>query len=155
MPSRPFHRAFGETSLELKCLFLFGVFLLVVMTISFFLYWRVTQELVDELNPNTGRLLVDQAMNIRHFVALSKDNRDFQKYFEGVTEDLQEQQFEWRFIKRPDWILRQTEGVSPPADEFEEELLRRFSQAEPDSTGEPDEPQEADWADRFVLDGDE
>ena len=155
MPSRPFHRAFGETSLELKCLFLFGVFLLVVMTISFFLYSRVTQDLVDKLNPNTGRLLVDQAMNLRHFVALSRDNPDFQKYFEGVTEDLREQQFEWRFIKRPDWILRPTEGVSPPADEFEEKLLRRFLQAKPDSTGEPDETQEADWDDRSVLDGDE
>ncbi|MFC1597451.1 ATP-binding protein [Planctomycetota bacterium] len=156
MPSRPFHRAFGETSLELKCLFLFGVFLLVVMTISFFLYWRVTQELVNEENPNTAGLLVDQAMLIKHFFEYQdKEDQDFREYLQDVTEDLREQKYEWRFIKRPDWILKPIEGVSPPADEFEEEVLRKYLRGRPPQTGEPNQTDQREYTERPDPDGDE
>ena len=67
MPPRSFNRALGETSLELKCLFLFGLFLLVVVTVSFLLYWRVTRDLVYGQNPKTGQLLVDQVMLLKHW----------------------------------------------------------------------------------------
>ena len=48
MPRRPLRRVFGETSIELKCLILFGVFLLLVITASFLSYWIVTESVVQE-----------------------------------------------------------------------------------------------------------
>ncbi len=46
MPHRSQNRALGRTGLELKCLFVFGVVLLFVITVSFLLYWRVTEKVV-------------------------------------------------------------------------------------------------------------
>ena len=53
-------RIFGETKLELKLLFLFGVGLLVIIVTAFYWYGSSTAKLVYEQNQNRGRLLVDQ-----------------------------------------------------------------------------------------------
>jgi hypothetical protein len=67
MAYRPFHRALGETSLELKCLFFFGLALVLVISVSSLLYWQVTKKVVYQQNPNTGRLLVDQGLVVKHW----------------------------------------------------------------------------------------
>ena len=90
MSPRSFNRALGHTSLDLKCLFLFGVFLVVVITVNFFLYWGGTKTVVDQKNPDTGRLLARQAMLIKHYEEFAKTepdsgdgSRDFLFYVES------------------------------------------------------------------------
>src|SRR3954453_24156719 len=57
MSYRAFKRLLGETSLERKCRFLFGAFILVLITGSFWLYARQTEHLAyDQIN-TTCRLL--------------------------------------------------------------------------------------------------
>jgi signal transduction histidine kinase len=70
MARRRFHRVLGETSLELKCLALFGVFLLLVCSASFLSYWRVTETVVKEEGPRTGRVMAERAMLITHWEGL-------------------------------------------------------------------------------------
>ena len=62
MSYRSIKRVLGETSLERKCRFLFGVCLLLLITASFWWYGSQTEQLVNEQTRNTGRLLVDQVM---------------------------------------------------------------------------------------------
>ncbi|MFO0930751.1 MAG: HAMP domain-containing sensor histidine kinase [Gemmataceae bacterium] len=63
MSYRAFKRLLGETSLERKCRFLFGAFILLLITGSFWLYARQTEHLAyDQLN-TACRLLVVQVVD--------------------------------------------------------------------------------------------
>jgi two-component system sensor histidine kinase BarA len=53
----------GETSLERKFRYLFGAFVLVLITCSFWLYAHITEDLAYNQLPNTSRLLVNQIMD--------------------------------------------------------------------------------------------
>lgn len=88
MPHRRFHRVLGETSLELKCLALFGVFLLLVVGASFFSYWQVTESVVQDQNPRTGRVMAERAMLITHWEGL--ESVDEQSHFALVVRNLRE-----------------------------------------------------------------
>jgi signal transduction histidine kinase len=55
-----------ESSLELKCLFFFGVALLVVITVSFWLYWSVTEALVQTQNQTMARSLAKEHLVFEH-----------------------------------------------------------------------------------------
>jgi len=48
MPRQRLHRLLGETSLELKCLTLFGAFLFLVIAASFSSYWLVTEKVLKK-----------------------------------------------------------------------------------------------------------
>src|ERR671936_394644 len=63
MSYRAFKRLLGETSLERKCRFLFGAFILLLMTGSFWLYARQTEHLAYEQIRTNCRLLVTQIMD--------------------------------------------------------------------------------------------
>src|SRR5439155_19091357 len=63
MSYRAFKRLLGETSLERKCRFLFGGFILLLISGSFWLYARQTEHLAYDQITNTGRLLVIQIMD--------------------------------------------------------------------------------------------
>src|SRR5262245_42803079 len=60
MSYRAFKRLLGETSLERKCRFLFGGFILLLITASFWLYSRQTESLAYDQIPTMSRLLVNQ-----------------------------------------------------------------------------------------------
>ena len=63
MSYRAFKRLLGETSLERKCRFLFGAFILLLITSSFWLYaWQTEQLAYDQLT-TTCRLLVIQIVD--------------------------------------------------------------------------------------------
>ena len=153
MSPRSFNRALGETSLELKCLALFGVFLLLVISFSFFLYWRVTKKVVNEQNPNTGRLLVYQVMLLTHWEELEirAGTSDFVPVIQDFKEDLNKQKYHWRFIAPLD-------GSSPadpskqPQDDFEKDLLEQWLKAGPDQPADAGIPE---YRERSVLGGDE
>src|SRR5215213_7052101 len=58
MSYRAFKRLLGETSLERKCRFLFGGFILLLITGSFWLYALQTEHLAYDQLPTTCKLLV-------------------------------------------------------------------------------------------------
>src|SRR4051794_41096396 len=63
MSYRAFKRLLGETSLERKCRFLFGAFILLMLTGSFWLYARQTEHLAYDQITTTCRLLVTQIVD--------------------------------------------------------------------------------------------
>jgi two-component system, NarL family, sensor histidine kinase BarA len=63
MSYRAFKRLLGETSLERKCHFLFGGFILVLITGSFWLYARQTESLAYEQITTACRLIAVQIMD--------------------------------------------------------------------------------------------
>src|SRR5947209_3925782 len=66
MSYRAFKRLLGETSLERKCRFLFGGFILLLITGSFWLYARQTEGLAYEQLNTTSRLLVPPLLGRWH-----------------------------------------------------------------------------------------
>jgi signal transduction histidine kinase len=72
MSYRAFKRLLGETSLERKCRFLFGAGILVLITLSFWLYAYLTEQLAYNQAVTTCRLLVYPIL-AQHHVPYLKD----------------------------------------------------------------------------------
>ena len=70
MSYRAFKRLLGETSLERKCRFLFGAAILILITLSFWLYAHLTEDLAYDQAVNSCRLLVSPSLGHVH---LKKD----------------------------------------------------------------------------------
>ncbi len=63
MSYRAFKRLLGETSLERKCRFLFGAFILLLITGSFWFYARQTEHVAYDQIVTASRLLVNQIVD--------------------------------------------------------------------------------------------
>ncbi|HEV3263840.1 MAG TPA: ATP-binding protein [Gemmataceae bacterium] len=74
MSYRAFKRLLGETSLERKCRFLFGVGILLLITASFLWYAHNTEHLAYKQTSTTGRLLVNQTLARRHLEHVRPEN---------------------------------------------------------------------------------
>src|SRR3954470_20997542 len=85
MSYKAFKRLLGETSLERKCRWLLGAFVLVLMTGSFWVYAKQTEDLAYEQLETTGRALLspsvarmhvkgDQLRAVDEFQRLAEDN---------------------------------------------------------------------------------
>src|SRR5260221_7751773 len=101
MSYRTFKRLMGETSLERKCRFLFGGGLLILITISFYSYGKLTARLVDEQNKITGRLMIMPIILKKHWEWSEKDS-DFIRVIEKMGEDLQPvdlKDYKWDLLK--------------------------------------------------------
>jgi len=72
MAYRSFKDILGETSLERKCRFLFGLCLLLLITGSFWWYGSRTEELVYSTTRSSGRHLVDAIMLHHHWKKLER-----------------------------------------------------------------------------------
>ena len=70
MSYRAFKRLLGETSLERKCRFLLGAGILLLITLSFWVYARQTEHLAYDQTATTGRFLMTSILSRRH-VALT------------------------------------------------------------------------------------
>src|SRR5438105_12855994 len=66
MSYRALKRLLGETSLERKCRFLFGAFILLLISSSFWLYAHQTEDLAYEQIPTACRLLVHPILAKKH-----------------------------------------------------------------------------------------
>src|SRR5262249_48459380 len=66
MSYRAFKRLLGETSLERKCRFLFGGFILLLITGSFWFYANRTEYLAYNQMDNTCRLLIPPVILRQH-----------------------------------------------------------------------------------------
>ena len=125
MAYRPFKRVLGDTSLERKCRLLFGLCLLVLITVSFFFYGQQTEDLVYRQNPTRGRLLVYSLLNFVHWEKLER-YEEFKPVIRELGASWQADKLNSSFI-RPDKIA----DGSQPVDEFEREFLSRASQGPP------------------------
>ena len=90
MSYRSFKHLLGETSLERKCRFIFGLGILLLVTVSFFLYGKKTEELVLTQTTQSARMHVDDALNKYHTKLL------FTKDIESVINAI------WGESKSPD-----------------------------------------------------
>ncbi len=130
MANRRISRAVGATSLEIKCLFLFGVFLLVVMAFSLWLYWQVTDNVVYEQYPAMSELLVDQMMLQIHWKGL-EEQTDFQRFISGgmmadSAAKLAERDVVAEFLYHPHSPQYPASGKGLPANEFEADVLAEY-----------------------------
>src|SRR5205085_1282923 len=96
MSYRAFKRLLGETSLERKCRFLFGAFILLLITASFWFYARQTESLAYDQMSTMSRLMVYPIVVRRHVTDLDakrdgdEDNRQrllAMQEFRGKWED--------------------------------------------------------------------
>jgi hypothetical protein len=102
---------------------------------------------------NTGRLLADQAILLRHWENLEERSvtggeagNDFLEVIHDLREKLNSQDHDSRLIfpaQSP--LYRDREGQ--PEGEFQQELLKRLAQTR------PQEPDDVDWAERVTPDG--
>ncbi len=90
----------GETSLERKCRFLFGLCLLLLITGSFWWYGSRTENLVYTSTRTTGRHLVDAVMLHHHWKTLEADKK-YTTLIETLGQQLQSQPYTWTIL-RPD-----------------------------------------------------
>jgi signal transduction histidine kinase len=75
MSYRAFKRLLGETSLERKCRFLFGAFILLLIILSFSFYSRKTEYLAYDQLTTSSRLLVPALVAEPHYAARNGDER--------------------------------------------------------------------------------
>lgn len=143
MSYRSIKHVLGETSLERKCRFLFGACLLLLITASFSFYSYQTERMLYRQNRNTGRLLVDQVMYIKHWESL-ETNKDFLDVVKDLTDRLSQQKYEWRVIKP-----NSTDDASAPRDEFEWAVLDRYGKPQAQRPADVDT---ADYPERLVDD---
>ena len=71
---RALKKLIGETSLEIKCRFLFGLALLVLITTSFYVYARRTRSLVESQQILAARGLVFRLVQLRHYQLFIRGN---------------------------------------------------------------------------------
>src|SRR6516225_833389 len=74
MSYRAFKRLLGETSLERKCRFLFGAAVLVLLTLSLWLYTYRAEYIARHQTTLTAKLLVAPAVTDRHLKILQAKN---------------------------------------------------------------------------------
>ncbi len=131
MSYRSIKRVLGETSLERKCRLLFGACLLLLITTSFWLYSFQTEWIVNDQNRNTGRLLVDQEMAVRHWKEFETAAK-YQDLAKKLAELFGKQKYNVRFIlpNRPMAKNGGPDGLSPK-DDFEWEAIQRFLKNDP------------------------
>ena len=94
---RSFTDILGETSLERKCRFLFGLCLFVLIAGSFWWYGSRTERLVYATTRATGRHLVDAIMLQYHWKTLEKEQQ-YASTIEGLSKLLQTERYEWRLL---------------------------------------------------------
>src|SRR5690242_13635114 len=66
MSYRDFKRLFGETNLGRKCLLMLGTASLVLITLSFFAYAKLTERIAYDATTTSGRLLAPLILRSLH-----------------------------------------------------------------------------------------
>jgi two-component system, NarL family, sensor histidine kinase BarA len=112
MSYRTFKRVLGETSLERKCRWWFGVSLAVLLTLSFTWYGRRTDQIVKDLNHTfIGPELIRAGWLATHLSHLDKVEKSFYSELVASSRDMG-RHFEW------DAVLPVGGFESPPEEKF-------------------------------------
>jgi signal transduction histidine kinase len=146
MSYRSFKRVLGESSLERKCLFLFGACLLLLITGSFWWAGQPAEELVYEQNREIGRLLVYTSMLLEHWQKLETNN-EFRPVIPEIVKSIRDQDYDWRVIRRS------VDGEDQPKDEREWAILDQLEKQPPPSFLERADAKPP-FAERYVRIGD-
>ena len=136
-------RAFFESSLELKCLFFFGLALAVVILISVLLYYKATKSQVEAQNPLMGKLVSEREFLLMHIKGLASedasertsglsDSNDVNDFIDSMTTlsekigGLSERaRFETRLI-RPRRLELEDDENELVLDDFEKRMLEEL-----------------------------
>ncbi len=145
-------RAFFESSLELKCLFFFGLALGVVILISVLLYYKATKSQVEAQNPLMGKLVSEREFLLIHIKGLASedasertsglsDSSDVNDFIDSMTTlsekigGLSERaRFETRLI-RPRRFDMEDDENELVLDDFEKRMLEEL-ETKPDAVDE-------------------
>jgi signal transduction histidine kinase len=138
MASRTFKRVLGETSLERKCRWWFGLSLVVLLTLSFTWYGRRTDKLVDDRIKMLSEELFRAGWQKLHIEKLAKFERpqtdnDTAKFYRELAESSEAlgRKFEWHAILLPTSKLQP--GKNPadysPRDDQERQWLQEWMAA--------------------------
>ena len=100
MSYRSIRDILGETSLERKVRFLFGLCLFVLIAASFWWYGSRTEQLVYTSSQATGRHVVDAIMLQYHWKMLEKEQQ-YASTIESLEKRLPQEKYRWRML-RPD-----------------------------------------------------
>jgi two-component system, NarL family, sensor histidine kinase BarA len=100
MSYRAFKRLLGETNLERKCRFVLGTVSLLLITASFWVYARLTEDIARTATANAGRLLVPLILTNQHNTRLPsrKAMDEFQRRSEKRLPDALSS-YTFKFIK--------------------------------------------------------
>lgn len=130
MSYKTFKKLLGETSLERKCRFLFGSGLLLLITASFYLYGRLTADLVDKQNRINGRLSTVPIILFKHW-KYREENATFRKQLDDMLGELKAGTLKnsWELFKAdPDT----TDARHRPSDAAGYEALDLLRQGKPE-----------------------
>src|SRR5262245_30206879 len=125
MSYRAFKRLFGETRLEFKFRFVFGIGIIGLITLSFWFYAAQTEHLAYEQAKITCRLLIEPIIKDRH--AVLPDGERIGNLFEGATPKEQGKDHHYEYQYK---ILQENQTNLEP---YERELFKDFASANPDS----------------------
>lgn len=124
MSYRTIKHVLGESSLERKCRWLFGVSLAVLMLTSFYLYGRKTTDLVNENTRSNCRHLVASVLFRVHLESYALEGSE--DLAQEIAEGISDVKFEGSFLS-----LDETDSpnVAPPVDQYELDDLKRLRDA--------------------------
>lgn len=129
-------------SLEVKCLFFFSLALLLVISFSFVLYFRMTKNQLSTQNPLMGRLLSEREFLLIHLRVLlrgesggtvlsSEEEFNLNEFIDSMTAQSEEitrpvgdRPFELRLIRVRG---HRHDEDDAPRDAYEKDLIQRFS----------------------------
>ena len=127
---RSFKHLIGETSLERKCRFIFGVGILVLVSSSFAWYGQKTETLVVGQTTQTARMLVKPTLMDIHYKATGNDH--YASLIDVLSESLSPlddlPNYQAYIIRPPNAGVKK----GPAPDEFEAAALARFLQGSAD-----------------------
>src|SRR5437764_6296325 len=122
MSYRAFKRLLGETSLERKCRFLFGAAILVLITLSFWLYAYQTEKVAYDQAVNSCRLLIKPSLGHFHLKkkvdsAAFKESLDMDSAQVKAAFDMFDPGRDYQYL-----VIVEKENL----DSFERDLFRDF-----------------------------
>jgi signal transduction histidine kinase len=121
----------GETSLERKIRFLFGLCMFALIAGSFWWYGSRTEQLVFSSSRATARHVVDAIMLQHHWKMLEKEQQHAST-IESLEKRLLSERYQWRFL-RPDASPEEAETYR----KLDRRVLEYFVDESPVSPGQP------------------
>jgi signal transduction histidine kinase len=140
---RTFKHLLGETSLERKCRYIFGVGILVLVTLSFYWYGQKTESLVIGQKHEAARLLVNPI--VWKFHAKSAALEGLGSLIDELSGEPSVLNTQPEFESHVVVPWKQNEKAKQPSDEFERAALNEFLRASPNGMAKKriDEPRRA------------
>jgi two-component system sensor histidine kinase BarA len=138
MSYRSLRDILGETSLERKVRFLFGLCLFALIAGSFWWYGSRTEQLVYSSSRATGRHVVDAIMLQYHWKMLEKEQQ-YASTIDSLEKRLPQEKYQWRLL-RPEAPPDERDGYRPLDLAVLDDFLARRPSPGPDPVAAPLDP---------------